>query len=149
VFDYNATACERSHVRTESLTKFHNRVQTPSGALSGFGLLNCGPHAAPRLPYSGSENCPYRKTLCTYFNKKHYGNNSNYVNKIRLTHIATVVLALNRNQPQIVTAIAEVAANVNFTNFSCTTCVTVHSMTTALQDRRNTSPYNRVPPVPA
>lgn len=62
------------------------RDQTPSGALPGFGLLNCGPHAAPGLPYRGSENCPHRKTLCTYFNKKHYGNNSSCVNKIWLTH---------------------------------------------------------------
>ena len=91
-------------------------VQTPSGALPGFGLLNSGPHVAPRLPYRGSENFPHRKTLCTYFNKKHYGNNCNYVNKIRLTHIATrIVLVLNRKRPQIVTAITKVAANVTFT----------------------------------
>ena len=72
------------------------------------------------------------------------------VNKIRLTHYATtIVLALNRKRPQIVTAITKVAANINFTNFSCTTCVNVHSMTTARQERRNMSPNNRVPLVPA
>lgn len=108
--DYIATACECPHVTTESLIKFYNRVQTPSDALPGFGLLNCGPHVAPRLPYRGSENCPHKKTLCTYFNKKYYGNNCNYVNKIRLTHIVTrIVLAETAQQktPQIVTAIAK------------------------------------------
>jgi len=62
---------------------------------------------------------------------------------MRLTQIATRVgVALNKNRLQIVTAITKVAANVNFTNFSWTTCVNVRSMTTALQDRLNMSPYN-------
>ena len=119
-------------------------IQTPSGALPGFGLLNCGPHAAPGPPYRNSEKCPHRRTLCTYFNKKHYSNNCIYVNKIRLTYIATrVVLAVSRKRPQIVTAITKVAANINYTNFSWQTFLNVLSMTTVMQDRRNMSPYNR------